>query len=72
MLENEKKRIAENNSSKKAQVGESDLSGITMNERIERVRARRKEMTREMVDFYIAEMGAGIHKLPELEGSTPS
>ncbi|MFA9386964.1 MAG: glycosyltransferase family 4 protein [Methyloceanibacter sp.] len=31
-----------------------------------------EEMTREMVDFYIAEMGAGIHKLPELEGSTPS
>jgi hypothetical protein len=48
MLENEKKRIAENNSSKKAQVGESDLSGLTMNERIERVRARRKELTREM------------------------
>lgn len=30
------------------------------------------EMTREMVDFYIADMGAGIHKLPELEGSTSS
>ena len=48
MLENEKKPLAENNSSKKAQVGESDLSGFTMNERIERVRARRKELTREM------------------------
>lgn len=35
-------------SSKKAQVTESDLSGLTMNERIDRVRARRKEMTREL------------------------
>ena len=48
MSENQKKQVVENNSSKKAQVGDSDLSGLTMNERIERVRARRKEMTREM------------------------
>jgi len=26
-------------------------------------------MTREVVDFYISELGAGIHKLPELEAS---
>ncbi len=31
-----------------------------------------EEMTRDMVDFYIADLGAGIHKLPELEGSTTS
>ncbi len=38
----------ENNSTEKAQVDERDLSGLTMNERIDRVRARRKEMTREL------------------------
>ncbi len=38
----------ENKSAKKTQVGECDLSGLTMNERIDRVRARRKEMTREL------------------------
>jgi len=35
-------------STEKAQVAECDLSALTMNERIDRVRARRKEMTREM------------------------
>jgi glycosyltransferase involved in cell wall biosynthesis len=29
-------------------------------------------MTRDVVDFYIEELGAGIHKLPELERSTSS
>ena len=48
MSENEKKLVEENNSPKKAQVGESDLSGLAMNERIERVRARRREMARQM------------------------
>jgi len=29
-------------------------------------------MTRDVVDFYISELGAGIHKLPELEATTAS
>ena len=29
-------------------------------------------MTRDVVDFYISELGAGIHKLPELEAATAS
>jgi len=29
-------------------------------------------MTREVVDFYISDLGAGIHKLPELESATAS
>ena len=29
-------------------------------------------MTREVVDFYISDLGAGIHKLPELGATTPS
>ena len=29
-------------------------------------------MTRDIVDFYISDLGAGIHKLPELEASTAS
>jgi hypothetical protein len=48
MLENEKTQAAENNSTKKAQVGEAKLSGLTMNERIDRVRARRMAMTLEL------------------------
>jgi glycosyltransferase involved in cell wall biosynthesis len=30
------------------------------------------DMTREVVDFYISDLGAGIHKLPELEATTAS
>ena len=29
-------------------------------------------MTRDVVDFYISDLGAGIHKLPELESATAS
>lgn len=31
-----------------------------------------EEMTRDVVDFYISDLGAGIHKLPELEASRAS
>jgi len=29
-------------------------------------------MTRDVVDFYISDLGAGIHKLPELGSATAS